>query len=570
MSGELEPFYTQIVSKYLRDVRDVKQLMMTSKRNQMMVRSLHMNTVPIHSIEDMELFSSMQTLYIYGDRRLDRRDVNEAEMLTAANKRIFRIRSQPYVGISQVKTVFKDPKWIHAVGILTDEDLAEFTADRSGLLDLSDCSAQYIDIRGLASSENYRTEVTSVRLPVTMTVLESGLMQRLPNVTALTVPDSVTRIGDSAFFSAGVINIKLPDGLKEVEESAFSCTLAAEINLPSGVSKIGDSAFQGALITSIKLPEATIADSAFSYCQMLRSITLPTSLTKIPKLMLYGCDVLEEVVCGSMIKTVGHEAFRNCYNLQRLNLPDSVESIGKSAFYACTQLNELKLPTSLTELTMSFQECGIEEADIPDGVTEISSGAFLDSNIHRVTIPSSVKFIESRAFCGCAYLSSLSIPSTVEYLQHNILERCNALTSLTVPTLFGDYDGVIKVVTQPGGNIMTITPPDYLYEINGKERVFKVMDKYVPPQDWTIETNELSYVRAKNMVIKDTVRTIEKGACIENEFLESLYIPAIVQLSEKAFVNCTRLTSVTMGPQSRVPRFIFYKCPNLRSVITIN
>lgn len=104
--------------------------------------------------------------------------------------------------------------------------------------------------------------------------------------------------------------------------------LNGSLTLPNSVTSIGDSAFSGfSELTSLIIPNSvtSIGDNAFSYCTGLTSLTIPRSVTSI-----------------------GTAAFAYCMGLTSLTLPGSVTSVGSYAFCGCKRLPSLTLPYGLT------------------------------------------------------------------------------------------------------------------------------------------------------------------------------------------------------------------------------
>lgn len=67
---------------------------------------------------------------------------------------------------------------------------------------------------------------------------------------------------------------------------------------------------------------------------------------------------------------------------------------------------------------------------IPDTVTQIADGAFQDTNVTSVTIPSTVTAIGAYAFAECTNLSSISIPGSVSSMGTGVFSNCGSLSSV--------------------------------------------------------------------------------------------------------------------------------------------
>ena len=133
-----------------------------------------------------------------------------------------------------------------------------------------------------------------------------GVIQGDPNtsVTSVTIPNSVTTIGEYAFnYCTSLASVTIPNSVTSIEVGAFDgCTSLTSINIPNNV--IG------------------IANIAFRNCTGLQSVTLPTSLTTIENNAFEGCTSLTSIIIPNGVGTIGNNAFLNCTSLTSITMPD--------------------------------------------------------------------------------------------------------------------------------------------------------------------------------------------------------------------------------------------------------
>ena len=100
-----------------------------------------------------------------------------------------------------------------------------------------------------------------------------------------------------------------------IADSAFSYSDLKSVTIPDSVTSIGD--------------------AAFSNCRSLTSITIPDSVTSIGNWTFYECTSLKSITIPGSVTSIGDYAFRGCTSLNSVTIPDSVTSIGSYAFDEC-------------------------------------------------------------------------------------------------------------------------------------------------------------------------------------------------------------------------------------------
>lgn len=194
-------------------------------------------------------------------------------------------------------------------------------------------------------SKYYGSE-TEIALPASVGDREvsgiySGCFEN-SNITSVTIPDSYTVIGSFAFNGC--------DGLTEVR-------------LPESLETVGMMAFYDC---------GALQDVDFSAAQSLESIGFAA---------FSDCTALEEVLMPDSVTEIGENAFCNCSSLSSLTLSKSLYSIPEYAFYGCGLLTAVDIPASVTEIGESaFENCAFTGVFVPETVTEIGDNAFAPDN----------------------------------------------------------------------------------------------------------------------------------------------------------------------------------------------
>lgn len=156
--------------------------------------------------------------------------------------------------------------------------------------------------------------------------------------TAITVPESVSKIGASAFYGCkNLTTLNILGHVKVIPSCmCFDDTSLKTLIIPDDVDVIGRDAFRNTSLTSLPAPSAKyIGQQAFSNTNIRK---LDMHNTILDKCAFLGCPYLVSVTISSDYPTViPDQAFSSCRALKSLEL-HGVVSIGDKAFEDCCQL----------------------------------------------------------------------------------------------------------------------------------------------------------------------------------------------------------------------------------------
>ena len=289
---------------------------------------------------------------------------------------------------------------------------------------------------------------------------------------SLVIPDSVTNIGDYAFWGCKSLkSLVIPDSVTSIGDYAFDgcCSLRCVV-ISDGVTRIGNYAFWGCKsLKSLVIPDSVthIGNGAFNACSSLKSLVIPASVGNIignpfsgwngelkclSPYFIYDNKVLFDkdkskiiafrdrnttsYVIPDSVSCIEFGAFWNCHSLKRLVLPDSVSSIGDWAFWNCRSLTDIVIPDSVNSIGDRVFSgcCSLKSLVLPDSVSSIGESAFEDcTSLSSLVIPEGVTSIGHCAFRGCYSLSNIVIPNGVTSIGGCAFDGCKSLNSVVIP-----------------------------------------------------------------------------------------------------------------------------------------
>jgi len=199
-----------------------------------------------------------------------------------------------------------------------------------------------------------------------------------------------------------VTTVVISDGIETIPTAAFRrCSKLSSVTVPDSITTLGERCFQETAIESISFPESleAIPDYAFYNCSKLKDINIGSSVS-VGAFAFWFCSSLE-TVSGGEVTYFGTFAFQLCKRLSSIDL-SCAENIGSSAFSSCEALQNIELPSikfldiscfsyckGLKTITTgdgnkdfgayAFSGCAaLESAEIAGTATSMGSGVFLD------------------------------------------------------------------------------------------------------------------------------------------------------------------------------------------------
>ncbi len=380
-----------------------------------------------------------------------------------------------------------------------------------------------------------------------------------------TVPDTVTEIGEYAFYGNRNLQSINLNNVKRIKAHAFdSAHNLKKIELTQSVSEIESYAFAYIYsLESIHISSSltSLGERAFSACIKLKNVTWDANcqLSTIPNYAFSNC-ALSDINLPAGVANVSDYAFYSCNSLKYVNIPSTVTQWNSSALSGCNNLIRISVDDDNTNYSsvngvlfnkdksvLMTYPAGKTETDstynVPEEVVEIASGAFVNSKFENIVMPDCVTKIGSMGFYN-AKINSINLENITE-IGSNAFSGCDNLTEVTWPA---------KV---------NVLPTSIFNSCNNLETVI------IP--DTVTEINDYSFylcTSLKNIQLPSSLKTIGRYAFLNCSSLDNIILPpSLEKIGKYAFSNCSGLTSITI-PESvkTLDSYIFNNCLGLTEV----
>ena len=417
----------------------------------------------------------------------------------------------------------------------------------------------------------YNTAITSITIPASVTAIGDYAFQNTSKLKTVTINgNGLTSIGLAAFQASGITSITIPASVTN-EGGTFTAGTSATTGIFSGCTELTSVTFSG---TGVAIPKHTfngcsklttvnfanvssIADAAF-YKTGFTSLALPTTIT-MPAVttssngaFALSTSLASITFTGTTKCSIPAYTFYGCTSLSSVDFT-KVGSIGKAAFYN----------TGFTSLTLPA------EIDIADGSSN-SDGAF-----GGCTALSSVSFTGTslpKYIFSKSALTQFEIPASVTEIGEGAFKDCASLTTLTFAT--GSTIAVISKNAFYGTGILSIDLPASVTEIADSAFQSATQLATVTFKGNSVASIGVSAFNGCTLLTQIDLSELTNLTTIGNSAFQasgitSVTLPSSVNsVGTNVFFNCKSLLSadLTNAQVTALTQYFFRNCSALTTV----
>jgi hypothetical protein len=374
--------------------------------------------------------------------------------------------------------------------------------------------------------------ITSITLPESITEVPAYTFYQCKQLCSAILYGPVTRIGKYAFGDCETLTTfdYIPDDVTEIGQGAFQWTGLTQFEIPAGVELLEWNVLEGTKINYLEIP-ASVKRIYGSALNMNKTDEQGQPLKITVKMFQRDCRLIEEIdnrAFGDMtaidlqVPAGGKVVYQEYWPWMFMNsiteygedtgeplVPDRRHITIDDVRYMLkdgeahvdiqhkTLNGEIAIPKKITykevdypvttvidrydfDLT-PFSETQVTKVTLPSSIKKIGVGAFSKSQyLQEVVLNEGITEIGEGAFFECHELTTINIPSTVSVIHKSIFYECNNLQTLTLPDGITSlefealYNSGIETLTIPSS--CTLFASCSLYLPNLKTLIMKVKE----------------------------------------------------------------------------------------------
>ena len=466
--------------------------------------------------------------------------------------------------------------------------------------------------------------ISSLILPNSVETISDFAFANNVGMKSANIGTAVKIIGNNAFSGCTILaDITLGTSLQSIGNEAFMSvgSLATSWNsliFPESLTSIGNKAFYGSGLTDITIPNkvSTLGESCFAENKNLQTVFVGSGCQILPNNIFSGCSSLKQVQLSAGLLTIGDAVFANCTVMESISIPGSVVQVGnlqwwkykkdssELPFYNCTSLKRVRFEDGVQPIVLGshnyggnttiqdylaynkglFSSCPLEEVYVGRNITYLENtdysfeanpqyygySAFYDQpKLAKITISPSVtkiapylfyknaaitltdlpkvKEIGRSAFEECSKLTTLNLGQALETVGDCAFQNCTNVTKLTFPdattaigsSAFARCSSVTEITV--GQGLKSVG--DYSFFDCGSFTALVLPDKFTTMGGSAFEGCR----KLTNAKLGQSLTSVPNNAFKNCIALSEMNLPATVKsIGDQAFYNDSTIAVVTM------------------------
>lgn len=333
--------------------------------------------------------------------------------------------------------------------------------------------------------KTYPVEVLAVRM------FEGEGESLIKNITAITLNEGLTEIGEMGFFNCSKIKeLELPASLTTMGSNAFwnigikvVCHSAAPLTLPKSTTY----SYQFKKCTVI-VPVGSVAayvaatdkgwdesNTYLTFAGLADGVEYRANDTDAWVTGVADDTVVADIkdylsIDGSQMPVTRIDAaFSGKTQLQKVTVPAAVKALPENMFKDCTSLNAVTFASGSQLQTIgkwAFMSTAVAAIEIPEGVTELPDGVFKNClSLTEITLPSNLVSVGGGCFYNCKALTTVNVCADNLTIADRAFYSCESLETINsanplqlssdISKLGMEFEGCksLKAVSVAGGMI---------------------------------------------------------------------------------------------------------------------
>ncbi len=378
-------------------------------------------------------------------------------------------------------------------------------------------------------------------------------------VEYLSTTYTIIEIDDAAFKNNGLTEVTIPDSVTAIGNNAFQGNQLTHINIPASVITIGSHAFTSNVLTLIE-------------CQASTAVTIANISGSARFDSHAGIDLTIPPGTQTLYDNKGWLGFKssieifseNGFNYRIISETDKTVAVMVSP----DKIGVIEIPETVAHLSnnytvieiddAAFQNNGLTEVTIPDSMLIIGEGAFQGNQLTRVVIPEKVTNIGDYAFYNNQLVEVESKNQLAPTIAADTFDN-RSLIDLLVPIgtllnyqingwtgfrgaeeIFSKNNINYRVVVGVNNVVEVIMSPDAIGNIEIPEQVTYNNINYAV---FSIDENAFSSNTLTDLIIPESVVAIEADAFYDNQLTRIRIPESVTSIGERAF-NSNDLTRI--------------------------